>query len=491
MVMKIRYSLFFLIVLILGQKGLGQTTMATPTFEDGVYKISSLAELSWVTQHSSSWTSSFVLTRDIDAYTTNGWDWSDDNSDGDRFNDTNDGNTSLGGNEGWLPIGDSSNEFEGNFDGKNYEIDAIRISVSNSSYKKIGGLFGYVGDANIIIENINLNNVYVYNNYSDTNDNTGGFIGQVDGSNVIVRNIEIRNADITGIWDVGGVIGQVRNADKIINCFFQGKVTGKSKVGGVIGDVSVGSSVVSNTVAQSGTATVTGAGSGKFGGIVGEYSLSANKEFNGNLFYGVVDASGDNYIGGLIGYVSGNITSNEMKYNVINGTVTGKDYVGGIIGSAPDWDPDFNNIFYNNITAASVSGSTFMDAVIGQIDSGAYIVDDYYESTIYLNTNNDLHSVSSPAGFTASDFTTKSKYEGYSNWNSSLFEDQFIMDTKVNLAVPRSGTRFLQDLYVKAVRGISPDGSYKVGETIQINVIFNRQFTLDGGNSWSYNFFEC
>ena len=68
--MKIRYSLFFLIVFVLGQKTWAQTTSSTPTIEESVYQVGTLAELLWVAETSSSWTSSFVLTADIDATQT-------------------------------------------------------------------------------------------------------------------------------------------------------------------------------------------------------------------------------------------------------------------------------------------------------------------------------------------------------------------------------------------------------------------------------------
>ena len=129
MVMKTRHILLFFFLLSLGQWSLAQTYGSTPTFEDGVYKIGTLAELLWVSETSSSWTSSFVLTANINASETQYWDDNDDDANGYPYNDPNDENAN-GTNDGWLPIGAMtwSNEFEGNFDGKDYTISNLTVS---------------------------------------------------------------------------------------------------------------------------------------------------------------------------------------------------------------------------------------------------------------------------------------------------------------------------------------------------------------------------
>ncbi|MGI9541219.1 MAG: hypothetical protein ACR2MI_04105, partial [Flavobacteriaceae bacterium] len=471
--MKIRNTLFFIIVIVLGQKGLGQTTMATPTLVDGVYQIGTLAELSWITQTSSSWTSSFVLTADIDAYSTSGWDYSDDNTDGDRFNDTNDGTTSLGGNEGWLPIGTSSNRFMGNFDGKDFTIDAIYIS--NSSILKVGGLFGYVGNLNTAtIENITLDNLSITNSSSSSNGTTGGLIGHIGNSNVTVKDIEIRNASITGVGYVGGVVGKSYTHDPISNNFVEATISGKNWVGGVMGYSTNGGSVVNNTS----SVTISANGSAHVGGIAGQYELEDNNKFNSNLFIGSISASSLEYVGGLIGEVESTSTSHQMKFNAVHGSITGGKHVGGFIGGAPSWQPDSLGSFYNNISSATVVGTASVDAVIGSFNSSADIYVDFYKSSIFLNSNS-VHT-STPSGFNIGDFNSKLNYTGYDNWSSSIFDNNFVLDSDIyNFAVPKGNENRLSDFYVKNVRSITSDGYYGTGETIQIQVLFSQDFTLN------------
>ena len=67
-----RLLLLFSLVLTI-QLTSAQTTAATPTLIEGVYQVGTLAELLWVSENSSSWTSSFVLTADIDASQTQYW----------------------------------------------------------------------------------------------------------------------------------------------------------------------------------------------------------------------------------------------------------------------------------------------------------------------------------------------------------------------------------------------------------------------------------
>ena len=110
-----------------------QTTSSTPTLSGGVYQIGTLAELLWVSENSST-TASFELTADIDALSTQHWDYNDDDGDGNRYNDTNDAVTSLGTNEGWPPIGSLDGAFKGSFNGNGYTISGININGTSDDF---------------------------------------------------------------------------------------------------------------------------------------------------------------------------------------------------------------------------------------------------------------------------------------------------------------------------------------------------------------------
>lgn len=96
--------------------------------------------------------------------------------------------------EQWTPIGSSSRQYTGTFDGNGFEISGLYIN-SDSDYQ---GLFGYIGE--------------------------GGK----------VENLDIVNSFIKGSRYVGGVAGS-NNDGTIKNCYNTGAVTGGDYVGGVAG----------------------------------------------------------------------------------------------------------------------------------------------------------------------------------------------------------------------------------------------------------------
>ena len=87
----------------------GQTT---PTLSGDTYQLSTLNELIWIQQNSSSWSSTMVLTNDIDISTIRNVDDSD-----------------SGTQDGWIPIGNSSTRFTGHFDGRGYTISGLWIQA--------------------------------------------------------------------------------------------------------------------------------------------------------------------------------------------------------------------------------------------------------------------------------------------------------------------------------------------------------------------------
>ena len=240
--MKIRYSLFFLIVFVLGPKTWAQTTSSTPTIEDSVYQVGTLAELLWISENSSSWTSSFVLTQNIDASPTQYWDDVDAApADGNRYNDSNDG-TSTGNNEGWLPIGNLTTHFTGHFDGRNYKITDLRVRRDDSTSPVVDaiGLFGVLGDG-AIVENINMASVDFA--YTGLDDDTpmGALVGISTDTTVYIRNSSVNSSTITGSYcsKIGGIIGFANHTvGKISGCNVSINASGTSYVGGIVGQMS-------------------------------------------------------------------------------------------------------------------------------------------------------------------------------------------------------------------------------------------------------------
>ena len=151
------------------------------------------------------------------------------------------------------PVGNSTNQFTGVFNGNGHIIRNVYINMPASGYV---GLFGYVG--------------------------TGGQI----------RSLGVENVNVIGGSDVGGLVGY-SNDGSISNCYSTGAVSGFSDVGGLAGS---GGSISNcySTGAVSGFSNV--------GGLVGSGGNISN-------CYSTGAVSGSYYVGGLVGYNSSPITA--------------------------------------------------------------------------------------------------------------------------------------------------------------------------------------
>ena len=96
------------------------------------------------------------------------------------------------GEEEFNPIGTSTNQFKGTFEGSAKTISNLSINRTNMDYV---GLFGY---------------------------NSG-----------VIKGINIKNINIEGKSQVGGLVGY--NKGKVNEIIFEGKITGTGVVGGIAG----------------------------------------------------------------------------------------------------------------------------------------------------------------------------------------------------------------------------------------------------------------
>ncbi len=250
----------------------------------------------------------------------------------DLQNINHDGGVALGGSyiqtasfsctdiANFVPLGTSGTPFLGTYDGGNFTISDLTINRPDTSYI---GLFGMTnGSASI-------SNV-VLKDFTITGKNgVGGLIGANNSSGLVVANSHV-SGNVTGRYYVGGLVGM--NRGSITTSSSAATVTGGGAyqdypvvgmVGGLVGrNGGVGS--ITNSYASG---NVIGNDSYKnAGGLVG-----ANLDWSGTIenSYALGDVSATDYVGGLVGYISGsgNITDSRAE-----GTVTGVDYVGGLLG---------------------------------------------------------------------------------------------------------------------------------------------------------------
>jgi len=206
---------------------------------DSPYLIATLNNLYWLTQNTSFWNKYFKQTADIDASSTSSWN----------------------AGAGFSPIGNSTIQFTGTYDGNGHIIDGLYINRNSTT--RIG-LFGSTWGAEI-------------------------------------KNIGLVNVQIVGLFAVGGIVGYNYGSSTVSNSYSTGSVNGNNSVGGLVGYNYSGSSV-SNSYSR---ASVNG---GIFaGGLVG---YSDNDTVNNSYSTGSVNGSGN--IGGLQGGSNSSTVNNSL-----------------------------------------------------------------------------------------------------------------------------------------------------------------------------------
>jgi len=263
--------------------------------EEDPYKISSLSDLSWLAQNDTAWTSYFIQTADIDASQTATWDDSDDNNDGDKYNDAND-LTDDGTNDGWLPLGNISSFFSGYYDGNGYTINHLTVKRAALSYV---GFFGNI---------------------------------QKDfGSPATVKNLELKNIDFTGDSFLGGFTGQ-NISGTISGCSTSGVINSNSSGGYVGGFVGYNHEKDAKIIRCISDVTVNAAGNGEhIGGFVGRNRSNTSEALIIECCsLGSVTSDGGR-TGGFAGQNAYSRISNcySLSEVIFNGT---SDQAGGFIG---------------------------------------------------------------------------------------------------------------------------------------------------------------
>ena len=152
--------------------------------------------------------------------------------------------------EEWTPIGNSSNKFQGTFDGNNKTVSNLKISGNNNYV----GLFGYTTNGSV--KNLTVNNAEVSGRVG---------VGVVAGSpyTSTYDNITVLgDVKVNGLSYVGGVLGRNAyanvsnvtvnvNEGSYVNAYsIEDGTAYRTYVGGVIGFMGEGSHTVSNVVSN-------------------------------------------------------------------------------------------------------------------------------------------------------------------------------------------------------------------------------------------------
>lgn len=257
----------------------------------------------------------------------------------------------------WVPIGNSTNKYQGTFDGNNKTITNLYINASQLNV----GLFGCTYEGTI------KNLTFEYANVTNTNNYVGVLVGKAFWGSTL-QNIKISNTcQIKGGNYTGGIAGYLDgNAYNCVNC-----------------------------------ATVQGI---KYiGSLCGFYSISrTGNSMTACANYGNVTASSLG-VGGLVGYFDSGTIQDCANYGGVKGT----ERVAGMAGSVNNGK--IQNVFsYGNISVTNktqrvgmVFGNSYLGATEGMVAyySGAKLTVNGQEQTVKA-FGNGTPSEDNATGFT-------------------------------------------------------------------------------------------
>ena len=248
---------------------------------------------------------------------------------------------------GWRPIGNPSNPFNVEFSATTSHSIA-NLMIDRDFIRNYTGLFGYTG-RNARIVNIELSDANVSGRYL-----TGGLVGRNEGTIINSRVTSASTVTLRNAWG-GGLVGD--NAGIINDSYTHSDVAGIDQIGGLVG---INTGRITNSIAESDVAGATFAG-----GLVGVNAGNIN-----NSYASGTARENSYYAGGLVGLNVGSIAD---TYSI--GDVNGSERVGGLVG-------DNRNLIASSYAAiGDVTGTRLVGALVG-INSGS-IIDSYGDQSTY------------------------------------------------------------------------------------------------------------
>ncbi len=190
---------------------------------------------------------------------------------------------------GWDPIGTSTTNFAGNFDGQDHTV-----TYTSSTNHSSRGLFGYAGAATI--ENLKLQATVVATSF----DNMAAVVAVAAGTTI--RNITVlEGSAITGNSIVGGIVGYVQTVTVTIEdcknyATITATATSNSFAGGIVGSSVQGKAVVIKGCENYGDVSAKGA---FVGGIVGLARAATEAKIENCKNFGNI--TGGSSVGGIVG----------------------------------------------------------------------------------------------------------------------------------------------------------------------------------------------
>ena len=334
----------------------------------------------------------------------------------------------------WVPIGkDSSNLFQGVFDGNDKSIIfKNKVTISSDVIKSIGifGIVGWGSSTNQVqIKNLNVNweqglevssttdtssawfyvggivgqlyeycimencssNGKVSCNLSASSIYVGGMVGY--SSNSIIKNC-LNYASVTSSQVAGGVVGMLANKSQCTNCSNFGEVIGGVQVGGVIGNKNAAQDITyCNNKGNVKLIYDSSIPSSRVyaGGVIGT-TISGNVNSCGNEgeITAEIDAGSSSisiYVGGIAGSGDGfNNCYNKGEVGI--NTSSGMAYVSGIVGSAVSTTiSNCYNLGFINANSTGTEGRIYLAGIVGDSNSASKVNNCYNKGNLSVISN--------------------------------------------------------------------------------------------------------
>lgn len=297
-------------------------------------------------------------------------------------------------------LGDFDHPFTGIFDG-----DDFTITNTVSTTSDYVGLFAHTQGASV--SQLVLSGSYVSSGFV-----VGSLVGYAE--NTTLNDIQGYDLEVEGTGQAGGFIGEA-NVVEIEDAHFDGSVVSHDEDAGGL----VGYGEYLNLYFVSAEGEVTGVQN--VGGLAGSIYNSEDSDYSVSESYASAEVIGEVDVGGLFGDVSG-VSQIENVYAAVEGSVSGYQNVGGLIGTMED------SSVYSSYSANEVDGTGFAEDVANE-NIGGFV-------------GNSWNSVISDS-FAASDMNFLS---GYDEGDNPLYEDRDIDGVYIGSFVGKYGILLSGDM---------------------------------------------
>ena len=315
----------------------------------------------------------------------------------------------------WTPIGNASNPFKGNFDGRGHCVSGLKVETV--SWDAYAGLFGCTPVGILRNLGVRLADAGIQVNLTDGSACVGGIAGYahkifncyVVGEGTIEASFSGEGNNICA----GGIVGYLESDGSLTNCYATVNVKvepGVVYVGGIVGYGS-SNSTISCTYTTGDVETGTGDYSRYVGGICG-YLLNEGTLTNSLAVNGWI-TGGNSFCNRIVGHkeskaiLDANYASPEIQ---VNGSVV-NDGAGDDVNGDPDVDLDNFSTIFSWGDGWDTSDNTHLPQLKMQTGDGpsytyiawptgeGYTPQPSLDAATYLPLKHTLHIVS-PAGGT-------------------------------------------------------------------------------------------